>query len=114
MNRENSNTNNTGREIEFPEISDNLTDFLTKDAEKLAPIVEDSAEPTYYEEMEYLPASGLIHFKDRGLVINLRDISCVWRNELNPDAIHISLRSGYSDILIQMPLEHFTNVMKHI
>lgn len=111
---ENNSINNTGREIEFPEISDNLTDFLTKDAEKLAPIAEDSPEPTYYEEMEYLPASGLIHFKNRGLIINIRDISCVWRDKLNPDAIHISLRSEYSDYLIKIPLEHFTNVIKQI
>ena len=111
---ENNNTNNTGRGIEFPEISDNLSDFLTKDAEKLAPLAEDCAEPTCYEEMEYLPASGLIHFKNRGLIINIRDISCVWRDELNPDAIHISLRSEYSDILIKTSLENFANVMKHI
>ena len=110
---ENSNTNNTGREIEFPEISDNLSDFLTKSAQ-LAPLAEDSAEPTCYEEMEYLPVPGLIHFKSRGLIINIRDISCVWQDDEDSNKLHISLRSEYSDILIKMPLEHFINAMKHI
>ena len=109
---ENNNTHNTGREIDFPEISDNLNDFLTKDAEKLAPIAEESAEPTCYEEMEYLPASGLIHFKDRRLIINVRDISCVWQDNEDSNKLHISLRSEYSDILIKTPLENFINVLK--
>lgn len=105
--------NNTGREIEFPEISDNLSDFLTKDAEKLAlEALAEAKEPACCEEMEYLPESGLIYFKSRGLIINIRDISCAWRDNEDSNKFHISLRSEYSDILIQMPLENFINAMK--
>ena len=111
---ENSNTNNTGREIDFPEISDNLNDFLTKDAERLAPLAENTDESASCEEMEYLPSTGLIYFKKRGLILNIRDISGVWTDNLNPDVIHISLRSEYSDYLIKMSLEDFANKIKQI